>query len=68
MVIWLIRGGTEVKHWLEMSHELQKTYNLIYIHWKVPKKLKDLICAQNWKPVEIGQNISNNEKVIESQF
>ena len=25
LVIWLIRGGTEVKHWLEMSHELQET-------------------------------------------
>ena len=32
------------------------------------KKLKDLICAQNLKSVEVGHNISNNEKVIESPF
>ena len=32
LVIWLLSGGTEVKHWLEMSHELQGTYNVIYIH------------------------------------
>ena len=32
------------------------------------KKLKDLICAQSWKPLEVGHNISNNEKVIESPF
>ena len=35
---------------------------------KGTKKLKDFICAQNWKPVEVGGNISNNQKVIESQF
>ena len=29
LVIWLMRGGTEVKHWLEMSQELQETYNLM---------------------------------------
>ena len=32
LVIWLLRGGTEVKHWLGMSHELQETYHLIYIY------------------------------------
>ena len=32
LVIWLLTGGTEVKRWLEMSHKLQETYNLIYIH------------------------------------
>ena len=32
------------------------------------KKLRDVICAQNWKPVEVGHNISNSEKVTESQF
>ena len=32
LVIRLLRGGTEVKHWLEMSHKLQETYNLIYIY------------------------------------
>ena len=30
---------------------------------KGTKKLKDLTCAQNWKPVEVGQNISNNENI-----
>ena len=35
---------------------------------KGTKKLKDLICTQNWKPVEVGHNISNNEEFIESQF
>ena len=33
---------------------------------KGTKKLKDVICAQSWKPVEVGHNISNNEKVTES--
>ena len=37
LVIWLLRGGTEVKHGLEMSHELQERYNLTYIHWRVLK-------------------------------
>ena len=37
LVIWLLRGGTEVKHWLEMSHDLQATYSLTYIHWRVLK-------------------------------
>ena len=32
LVIGLLRGGTQVKHWLEMSHKLQETYNLIYIY------------------------------------
>ena len=32
------------------------------------KKLKDVIYAQNWKPVEVGHNISSSEKVTESQF
>ena len=56
MVIWLLRGSTEVKHLLEMSHV------------KGTKKLKDVKYAQNWKPVEVRHNISNSEKVTESQF
>ena len=69
LVIGLLRGGTQVKHWLEMSHKLQETYNLRYIYTlKGNKKLKDVIYTQNWKPVEVGHNISNNEKVTESQF
>ena len=32
------------------------------------KKLEDVIYAQYWKAVEVGHNISNNEKVTESQF
>ena len=28
----LMRGSNKVKYWLEMSHELQETYKLIYIH------------------------------------
>ena len=35
---------------------------------KGTKKLKDVIYAQNWKPVEVGLNISHSEKVTESQF
>ena len=37
LVIWLLRGGTEVKHWLKMSHQLEETHDLIYIHWRVLK-------------------------------
>ena len=50
LVIGLLRGGTQVKHWLEMSHKLQETYNLIYIYiytLKGNKKLKDVIYTQN---------------------
>ena len=48
LVIGLLRGGTQVKHWLEMSHKLQETYNLIYIYTlKGNKKLKDVIYTQN---------------------
>ena len=68
LVIWLLRGGTEVKHWLEMSQEFQETYDLRYIHWRVLKNLKMLKCAQNWGPVEVAHNISKSEKVAESQF
>ena len=32
------------------------------------KTLKDVIYAQNWEPVGVGHNISNSEKVTESQF
>ena len=32
------------------------------------KKLKDVIYAQNWKPMEVGHNLSNSEKVTEIQF
>ena len=35
---------------------------------KGSKKLKDVIHAKNWKTVEVGHNISNNENVTESQF
>ena len=52
-----------------MSQQLQETYNLIYIYTlKGTKKLKDVIHAQNWKPMEVGHNTSNSEKVTESQF
>ena len=37
LVIWQMRGGTEVKHRLEMSNKLQETCSLIYIHWRVLK-------------------------------
>ena len=37
----------------------------IYI-LKGTQKLKDVIYAQNWKPVEVGHNILNKEKVTES--
>ena len=67
MVIWLLKGGVEVKHWLEMSQEFQETYNLIYIHWRVLKNYTILKYTENTKPVELGHIISNSEKVTESQ-
>ena len=63
-----MRGGNEVKAlaWNESRASRDIKVNIYTL--KGTKKLKDFTCAQNWKPVEVGGNISNNEKVIESQF
>ena len=52
--------------WNESQASRDIQFNIYTL--KGTKKLKDLICAQNWKLVEVGHNISNNEEVIESQF
>ena len=52
--------------WNEWQASRDIEFNIYAL--KGTKKLKDLICAQNWRPVEVGHNTSNNEKVIESQF
>ena len=52
--------------WNESQASRDIQFNIYML--KGTKKLKDVICAQNWKAVKVGLNISNNEKVTESQF
>ena len=52
--------------WNESQASRDIQFNIYTL--KGTKIWKDVIYAQNWKPVEVGHNISNSEKVTESRF
>ena len=52
--------------WNESQASRDIQFNIYTL--KGTKISKDVIYAQNWKPVEVGHNISNSEKVTESRF